>query len=313
VKHVRILGIAIVAVLAIAAVAATTASALPEWGKCVAQAGGKYEDSNCTLKAKGKGAIKAFEWEKGATQKNVAFTGHSEGSGGVLSTGALVCEEGKVADTRVTRKKCAEEGGQVTEGEEGAYIAVECENETNAGEQVGKNKVANVHVTFTGCKLFGSAPCTSAGAAEGEVQTSVLKGELGYIGKAAHEVGLKLEPATKHGLFAEFVCSGIETGVGVGSAKEGSFYLPENKGGNDQIISPITPVNQMSSTFTQVYTVDYTKHPENVPNKFEGKNLSALEDHIGSAEFPDTGSMWSPAGEEITNVNTPAEAGEIKG
>ena len=69
----------------------------------------------------------------------------------------------------------------------------------------------------------------------------------------------------------------------------------------------------MSSTFTQVYTVNYEHHPENEPNKFEGKNLSALEDHIGSAEFPDTGTMWSPAGEEITNVNTPTEEGEIKG
>ena len=178
-------------------------AATPEWGKCVAQAGGKYTDAGCQTKGKGG----SFEWKKGKSLPNVPFTGASEGSGGVLSTGAITCEGGKVADTRVPRSKCESEGGEAIEGEEGAYISVECENETNSGEQEGKNKVANVHVTFTGCKLFGSAPCTSAGAAEGEVKTSPLKGELGYINKAAHEVGVRLEPATKHGEFADFTCS----------------------------------------------------------------------------------------------------------
>ena len=42
---------------------------------------------------------------------------------------------------------------------------------------------------------------------------------------------------------------------------------------------------------------------QNIPNKFEGKALSALEDYTNPTAFPGQGSMWSPAGEEITNVN----------
>ena len=38
------LGLCLVAVFAVAAVAATSASALPEWGKCDAKAGGKYTE-----------------------------------------------------------------------------------------------------------------------------------------------------------------------------------------------------------------------------------------------------------------------------
>ncbi len=138
-----------------------------------------------------------------------------------------------------------------------------------------------------------------------------LKGELGYINKAAKEVGVRLEPAKKHGPFAEFFCSGfnLNTTVGVGNTKEGAAYSPENKGGNDQIISPITPVNTMSSTFTQVYTGNYTT-VENVPNKFEGKPVSLLEDYLVNPEG--NSSKWSKAVEEITNVNTPSEEGEIK-
>jgi hypothetical protein len=306
-RHVRMLGFSLVAVFAIVAVAASAASAkTPEWGQCVAQAGGKYLDSNCQEKGKGG----SFEWKKGATLPNNPFTGSSVGSGGVLTTGLNLCngpyggEEGR----RVSRGACEAKGDEVFESP--GHVSVECENETNTGEAVGKNKVANVLVTFTGCKIFGSAPCTGKGLAEGEIRTSTLKGELGYIDANAHEVGLKLEPATKHGPFAVFVCEGVlKTVVGVGNKKEGANYQPESKGGNDQIISPITPVNAMTTTYTQVYTVNYSTPVQNVPSKFENKSISLLEDYL---ENPPASSMWSPAGEEITNVNTPSEPGEIK-
>ena len=64
VRHLKIIGLCLAAVFAIAAVTASTASAKkPEWGKCVAQAGGKYLDGNCQTKGKGG----RFEWKKGAT------------------------------------------------------------------------------------------------------------------------------------------------------------------------------------------------------------------------------------------------------
>ena len=39
--------------------------------------------------------------------------------------------------------------------------------------------MVNVHVTFAGCVALGSVPGNSAGAAEGEIKTNALKGELG--------------------------------------------------------------------------------------------------------------------------------------
>jgi hypothetical protein len=305
VKHVRILGIAIVAVLALAAVAATTASALPEWGKCTAQAGGKYSDSNCTVKAKkGTGT---FEFTKGKSLKNTPFSGSNVGTGGVLTTQLRFCE-GPEEQPRETRKKCAENGG---EEQLGGIVSIECESEHNTGEATGSNEVTNVAVKFLGCKLFGSVPCSN-GPEEGEILVKPLKGKLGYIDKAEKKVGLLLEPKTKHGDFANFTCGSIlSTVVGVGNSKEGAFFEPENKGGNDQIISPITPVNTMTSSYEQVYTVNPSTY-ENIPSKFEGKPISLLESYTFNNEEPGLTTQWMASGEEITNVNTQSEESEIK-
>ena len=315
-RHVRMLGlclVAVFAVFAVAAVAATSAMALPEWGKCEAKAGGKYSDANCTVKAK-KGAG-AFEWIKGKNLKPVKFTGKNVGSGGVLSTKLWEChEEHEVGGhgIRVPRSAC------------GGYfpllgpITVECTSESSSGEAVGTNSIANVSVVFKGCLAFGSAPCTSEGAEEGEIRVNPLKGTLGYINKAEKTVGVLLEPVKKHGPFAEFVCAGaLFTGVGAGNTKEGAFYTPESKGGYDGVISPITPVNTMTSTYEQVYTSNGSEvEPANVPSKFEGKHIELLEDYVENSEAGlgnGNSTQWSPASEEITNLNTTAEPGEIKG
>jgi hypothetical protein len=309
VKHVRILGMAIVAVLAIAAIAATTASAAsPEWGKCEAQAGGKYEDAACLHKAKGKTGKKEYEWHKGASLKNIPFHGSNVGSGGVLTTELVVCNY-ETGTHRVTEKKCEEEGSKY---ERALKVAIECESEGNTGESTGKNGITNVSVKFLGCKLFGSAPCSN-GPIEGEIRVNPLKGELGYISKSENKVGVLLEPKTKHGEFARFNCAGVlSTVVGVGNTKEGAFYKPESHGGYDEIISPITPINQMTSTYEQVYTVNPETF-ENIPSKFEGGHISLLEAYTYNSEEPSTSTEWTASGEEITNVNTASEAGEIKG
>ena len=81
----------------------------------------------------------------------------------------------------------------------------------------------------------------------------------------------------------------ISRDVGVGNSKEGAFYEPENKGGYDGIISPITPVNTMTSEYTQVFTVN-PEAAENIPNKFEGKHIELLEDYFTtSPNYPDRG------------------------
>jgi hypothetical protein len=304
-------GLCLVAVFAIASVAATSASALPEWGQCFAKAGGKYADSNCQKKAAlGKGT---FEWRKGTEVVGKHFSGENLGAGGVLSTELHACEgkegkeEGLYYGHRVPAKKCVEGGGEVGPA---FTLKVECESESNKGETAGSKEVKNVSITFLGCKLFGSAPCSN-GTKEGEIQVNALKGSLGYINKKSKEVGLLLEPVIKHGEFAKFNCIGIETVVGVGNSKEGAAYSPETTGGYDGIISPITPVNTMTTAFTQVYTIN--EKQENIPSHFEGKHIELLEDYIYAAAHPETeGFMWSRAGEEITNVNHPEEPGEIK-
>ncbi len=299
-------GLCLVAVFAIAAVTASSASALPEWGKCEAKAGGKYSDANCTVKAKkGSGT---FEWKKGSEVGKVQFAGGNVGSGGVLTTYLRFCldESEKVLEnSRVTRANCAAKGGtqHFEPGDpEAEPIFVECTSETNNGQSDGSKSLKNVKVKFKGCALFGAFPCSNTEVA-GEIQVNELKGSLGYINKAAKEVGVLLEPVSKHGAFAHFTCSGLaDTTVGVGNSKEGTYYLPEGKGGYDGVISPITPVNTMTHSFTQVYTIN-PETAENIPNKFDGKHLDLLEDFQVPPSNPAHGSMWSPAGEEITNVN----------
>ena len=323
-RHVRMLGLCLIATLAIAAVVTSSASALPEWGKCVKTGpGGKYSDANCTVKAK-KGAGE-YTWKKGAELAPVPFAGESVGSGGVLSTAARECVGGTYSSQRVTRAKCLEGGGEEAEAGYQSEIKIECSKENNTGEAVGKNQIANVHVTFKGCQIFGSAPCTGyeEGLEEGEIKTKTLKGTLGYPepeGKQKHEAAVLLEPAAKGKPFAEFSCLGgfVKTVVGVGNKNEGAVYEDgyppagsgkEHHGGYDGIISPITPVNTMTTEYTQVYTVDYEKE-ENIPNKLQGKHISLLEDYLELGA--EVSLQWGAAGEEVTNVNTATEAGEIK-
>ena len=67
----------------------------------------------------------------------------------------------------------------------------------------------------------------------------------------------------------------------------------------------------MTPTYEQVYTVNPETF-ENIPSKFEGKHISLLEDYTYNSELPRYTTKWSASGEEITNVNTPEEEGEIK-
>jgi hypothetical protein len=305
VRHLRMVGLCLVAVLAVAAVAATSASALPEWGQCYAKAGGKYADSNCQKKAAlGKGT---FEWRKGTEVVNKKFSGANVGSGGVLTSNITVCEKGTHAEKRVPRSLCEAGGGTPEE----IAIGVECEAEENRGEVSGTKEVKNVAVKFHGCHFLGGSISCANSTNEGEIIVNPLKGALGYINKAKKEVGVLLEPAIKHGEFAKFSCAGaITTVVGVGNKKEGAAYSPETTGGYDGIISPIAPVNTSTTALTQTYTVNASN--ENIPSKFEGKHIELLEDYIFNTEEPENQSMWSKAGEAVTNVNHQEGGEEIE-
>jgi hypothetical protein len=307
VRHVRTLGLCLVAVLAVAAVVLSSASAkTPEWGKCesVGAGNGKYS-ANCTTKAKGGG----YEWVKGKSLKNIPFTGHNVGSGGVLWAYFEECHvDGKPVNEPKSRKQCVEEGGEVLEHSK-IPVQVECEAESNTGETSGKDLLVNVQVTFTGCAVVGVFPCVQPGGASGEIKVNSLKGQLGYINQTEKKVGVLLEPVEKHGLFAQFECFVVYDEVGIAPKKQGPFYEP--KGGNDGVISPIEPVNTMTSSFSQVYSVN--EKEENVPSHFQAGKTYLLENLPSNRreEKPIYG-LWTPAGEEITVENISSEPGEIK-
>jgi hypothetical protein len=339
VRHVRMLGLCLVAVFAIAAVAASSAVAGPQWVKCeLVGPGHNYTGPNCTKaeKAKPKGTgeyelYKAPEIEAKRVgegkEADVPFTGHNEGE--AILWGELgECGAGE-AGGPITRAACEAEGKhRVHDGQ----VPVVCfGGEANEGKAVGKNAVGGVKVTFTECNLFGGAiPCENT-ATEGKIEVNTLKGKLGYISKSAHEAGLVLEPENKAAGFVSFDCptAGFDITVGKGNKKEGAVHTTsgcdqecpgttpeeEKHGGYQRIISPIEPVNQMTSTFTQKYEV--TTHesdeicPTNLPEKLEGKPIYGLEQLVYVVEV-EAHSMWSCAGEELTNVSTPEEESEIK-
>jgi hypothetical protein len=343
--RVRILGLCLVAVFAAASLAASSALAGPQWVKCEKVGPGhNYKGPNCTkaekAKPKGTGEYELYKHKEVEAKrvaegksKTIPFEGGNVGSGGVLSTRLRACTptegnpEHGTSSGQKTRQKCAEEGEEEIYGFEGSPITIECESERNTGVVEGANKVTNVSVIFKGCKFLGSAPCSNT-PTEGEIVVNTLKGILGYISKSEHKVGLMLEPKAKHGEFARFNCAGIiETVVGVGNKRVGAEYTTggcsgiscvgvkpeeEKHGGYDGLIGEITPVNQTTTKFTQVFSVNAATQ-QNQPSSFERKHIELLEDYAYLPEQPQHATDWSAAGEEITNENTSEEAGEILG
>jgi hypothetical protein len=202
------------------AMAAASASALPEVGRCVAQAGtGKYKDANCSEKPGKLPSEKAFEFKKGAVKK--AFTG--SGGEAVLETASGT----KIACTR--------------ESAVGEY------NETLGAIRA----VRKVILSFKECQLppLGLG-CRTAGAEEGEFVTSPLKGRLAYVsgkGTKTPAVGQELRPEKAKGAFLEFECGG--GGVKVKTGVRGT-----TPNGNDCIIGTVSPVNVMNATFTEAFS-----------------------------------------------------------
>jgi hypothetical protein len=368
VKRVKLIWLAVVAAFALPAIAVTASSASaaePEWGHCVAvKSKGHYEDGNCSKEAftENKKHVKKykgkFEWipgsaaacfaqkhgkykdagcteedlKKGAPKGKYEKTGGpkfaGEGGAGVLTSTLDGCEQEGIHKS-LPRKDCEAEGY----AEFGA-AQVECQSEHASGEAAGSDEVKNISVRFVSCTFFG-VPATTHGLPTGEIQVNPLKGRLGYINKAKHEVGVLLEPATG-GLFAEFeVLEGkLVDRVGVGNALEGSFYenagTPGEPNGHEGVISPIIPVDQMTHTFTQNYRGEDRKvacpencrtgEPElqewvNVPSSFEGGQLEALESHTEQTVGENAGAQneWGAAAQEVTNVNTLEGEAEIKG
>lgn len=290
----------------------------------------KYKDKACSVVAEKKGVPDnkgKYEWGPGAK-----FT--AVGGAGVLNATFDLCRIAGSSQS-LPRKDCTEEGKPSYFAE--PVARVECTSERATGEAVGTDEVADVSVRFTGC-AFSGTPATTTGLPAGEIQVNQLKGRLGYIDKAKSEVGVLLEPATPGGQFAVFTVEegNLTVHVGVGNATEGSFYeefaTPGVPNGHDGLISPITPVDQMTHTFTQNYRGEELKVPcpesencsheyateriefRNVPTSFEGGPVEALEAKTAAEEggIVYEATAWGAAGEELTNTNTVEGEVEIK-
>jgi hypothetical protein len=171
------LGLCVVAMLAATVVASGTASAAaPEFGRCLAQKGGKFLNSGCT-KAATPGKEK-FEWFPGVVKNH--FTSK-------LKEGIPTLET--VSGTKIT-----------------------CKGESNPGEINSPKSVAGVVATFTGCETTG-LKCASAGQPEGQIVTAALEGVLGVekVGTKTplnDKLAVELHAPVGQNI-AEFVCAGI--------------------------------------------------------------------------------------------------------
>jgi hypothetical protein len=172
----RVVGLCLVAVFAMMAVAASSAFAsAPEFGRCVAKAGGKFQDSGCK-KASIPGKEK-FEWEPGVVKSHFSSK---------LKEGTPTLETANL--TKIT-----------------------CTAESGEGEITGSKTVGNVTAKFNGCQTSKLA-CQN-GAAE-EINTSKLTGEVGIekLGETHEKDKLaeSLAPESPATTDAEFECAGLK-------------------------------------------------------------------------------------------------------
>jgi hypothetical protein len=252
-RQMRLVGLCLTTALVLAAIGASSASALPEVGRCVAKAGGKYTNNNCTKKVTSGGS---FEWLKGTGGGN---------------------------------KFTATSGEAVLEGESGTKIV--CKNSTAVGKYDEDGTahaikgVESVVATFHECEDPGIGKiCHSAGQLEGVIVTETLEGNLGYIVKKPAKVGQELHPAKKGGPFAVFEC-GLPSSGGIKvTVKENTSGAPGSKGGGNCIISTLTEVNVMATSVGDVFKASGIGKQD--PQSFENKKPPICNLESEFAAFP---------------------------
>jgi hypothetical protein len=137
---------------------------------------------------------------------------------------------------------------------------VTCSSFADEGKFTGEKTVGDLTAKFKGCGIT-STKCYDRGAtatekAAGDIDTTVLKGEIGYIDAAKHESGVKLsvENPAKDPYEALFEC---------GPSSGTWLYLRVS----GAVIGKAGPVN----TFTKVSNVTFLEESnKQVPESFEG-------------------------------------------
>jgi hypothetical protein len=161
-------------------------------------------------------------------------------------------------------------------------IKLTCTASTDTGEVLGV-KNGKVTIRLTGCAAL-SSPCTTPGAAGGEMVTSELTTTLGFINKAKLEVGIALAASVATTPFTEFECAGLKIVV------EGSVIgklTPINK--------HVKPASHLTLKFTQAKGIQK-------PRKLEGGPIDVLIGHIVGEPF--TAEAGLSGKDEITFTET---------
>jgi len=148
---------------------------------------------------------------------------------------------------------------------------IECTSSKSIGTLEAPNKISKIGVEYKGCKSAGKK-CNSTGSPGGTIKTHELHGELGYINKAAHEVGV-LITAVGAGHLADFECEGLKVEV---------------KGG---VIGRASPVNTFSKEGKLTFAKTGSKKQE--VTHFEGGPEEVL-----MTEFSTTGVFLESAQEQ---------------
>lgn len=152
-----------------------------------------------------------------------------------------------------------------------ASKTVTCQKVDNLGDLLTA-KTALVLVTFLGCKLSGTFPCSSGeGAGTEEIMTSSLHVTLGYIKKSTKEVGTQLSGTggSEGNLLALFECN---TGGG-------TFQAAKVKG---SVIGTIAPINEP----TLKLTINFAESGGvQAVLKLEGGSKSFLETSLNKGVF----------------------------
>lgn len=254
-RHLRCAGVCLVAAVVLSGVAAASAFAeAPEMGRCVTKAGGRFVNNVCTKEATGKKAGKGkYEWEPGAVHNK--FT---------ASSGTATLET---------------HGG----------VKVECKHEAATGEFTSPKTGGNINVTFTECKEGLGHKCTSAGAAEGEIKTATLAGELVWE-KISKKTAIRLFPQSG-AFFASFVC-----GPATAEVRENS-----TTGG---ILVPIPAKKAQTSVEEKFVAKKGVQKPDAYYNAAGEKIACFLEAKIGA-------SVWEQSGQTEVNIMVDEESLEV--
>lgn len=244
----------------------------------------KYSEKQCEKAVK---AWKCTSWLRTGEPTPPFLVGYTSGEGKIyISPSVAECE---LAEKEYEQEYVKEE--VVLETTFGISTKVECEKVTAEGEynsnEKESNKLENLVAKFTNCvSKFSSSKCTSAGAAEGEIVTSDLDGELGVIEATKEavndQIGLSLAAAS--GPVAEFECGAVKVTV------TGSVIHPVST--NKMVLEEVEKFSQKGGL--------------QKPQRFEGGPLDVLETSLDGGPLFQSGEVLlaTLVNEEEIEVNS---------